>query len=83
MNRERLGKHKLDGELKLTSKSWANKFSIKFLDYEGFESMDYFNKIPINLEDFASRAACSTVEKPVNNSRRDANKLKKTLNYGF
>ncbi len=83
MNRERLSKHKLDGELRLTSKSWANKLSIKFLDYDGFESMDYFNNVLVKLEDFATRAACSTVEKPSNNSRRDANKLKKTLNYGF
>ena len=65
---------------KLTSRAWAHKLNIKFIDYDGFESMEYFNNVAIPVDDFLNRAACSTVEKPINTSRREASKVLRQIN---
>ena len=66
---------------KLTSRAWANKFNIKFLDFSGFPSISYFNSVLISFEDFTSMASICSVEKPTVTTRRDAEKFKKSI-YG-
>ena len=72
-----------NNSIKLTGKSWAHKFNIKFIDLKGFPSPEYFNKVATNIEDFTGFAALCEVEKPEIVTRRDANKLKKTLNWNL
>ncbi len=68
---------------KLTSRAWAEKFNIRFIDYAGFPSSDYFNSVLISFEDFTTRASICSVQKPEGTTRRDAEKFKKQLNPNY
>lgn len=78
---KRFYKNEANGQLnsKKTAKAWAEKFNIKFIDINGFTSLDSFNNVLIPIDDFMSRASCSTVERPAAQSRRDASKMKSKI----
>jgi len=78
-------RQQINGQLnnKRTSSAWAKRFNLKFITYSGFGSMDFFNSVLIELEDFTARASICEVERPQITSRREASKLKKTLNWNL
>ena len=68
---------------KKTGAAWAKQFNINFITKSGFPSEKYFDSVLINLEDFTTLASTCEVKKPEITTRRDANKLKKTLNWNL
>lgn len=78
-------RQQINGQLnnKRTAAAWAKNFNIHFLDKKGFPSDKYYDSILISLEDFTTLAANCEVKKPEITTRRDANKLKKTLNWNL
>lgn len=64
---------------KKTGYSWTKLYGIKFTDLSGFDSERAYNEVHITSEDFLNRAACCSIEKPLNPSRREASLLKRKI----
>ncbi len=77
--------NQINGKLsnKKTSKNWSKSLNLKFINIAGFPSSDFFDKVAVSVEDFLAMAAQCEVEKPQITSRREASKLKKTLDWNL
>ena len=71
--------YKFNNQTKRTSAAWARLYGVDLLDYVGFPSLDYFNKVYINSTDFLTMAGNCKINRPENATRRDASKLKRKL----
>lgn len=69
-----------NSDVKKTPKNWSRLYSIRFISTEGFDSNEMFEKTPMTAEEFLTKAACSTVEKAENTSRRAAKQTLRKIN---
>lgn len=65
--------------MRKTSAEWQEIFSINFIDYKGFPSKEYFNKVKVDKNTFLLYASNCVLSEPVDKSRRAVSDFKQSL----
>lgn len=58
---------------------WSKKMNISILDPKGWDSVDAYNHILIDKDEFCNRASNSTLVTKSNVTRRNAGKMLKSI----
>jgi predicted aldo/keto reductase-like oxidoreductase len=67
-------------EIKKTPARWCAELNIRILDYKGVFTVESYADKHYKLEEFLNLVSNCELEKPTNQSRRDASFLKQKLN---